>query len=31
VAPLAITELHGHDGRWTISRVNHLLDSDGEA
>jgi broad specificity phosphatase PhoE len=31
VAPLAITELHGHDGRWTISRVNHLLDSDTEA
>jgi broad specificity phosphatase PhoE len=28
VAPLAITELHGHDGRWTISRVNDLLDPD---
>ena len=28
VAPLAITELHGHDGRWTINRVNHLLESD---
>lgn len=22
VAPLAVTELHAHDGRWTISRVN---------
>ncbi len=22
VAPLAITELHAHDGRWTITRVN---------
>jgi broad specificity phosphatase PhoE len=31
VAPLAITELHGHDGRWTISRVNHLPDADTEA
>jgi broad specificity phosphatase PhoE len=31
VAPLAITELHGHDGRWTISRVNHVLDADTEA
>jgi broad specificity phosphatase PhoE len=30
VAPLAITELHGHDGRWTMSRVNHVLDSDTE-
>jgi broad specificity phosphatase PhoE len=31
VAPLAITELHAHDGRWTITRVNHLLDADAEA
>jgi broad specificity phosphatase PhoE len=23
-SPLAITELHAHDGRWTISRVNCL-------
>lgn len=22
VAPLAITELHAHDGRWTIARIN---------
>jgi broad specificity phosphatase PhoE len=22
VTPLAITELHGHDGRWTLTRVN---------
>jgi hypothetical protein len=22
VSPLAVTELHAHDGRWTISRVN---------
>jgi broad specificity phosphatase PhoE len=22
VAPLSITELHAHDGRWTVSRVN---------
>jgi broad specificity phosphatase PhoE len=22
VAPLSITELHAHDGRWTITRVN---------
>lgn len=22
VAPLAITELHAHDGRWTLARVN---------
>jgi len=31
VAPLAITELHAHDGRWTISRVNQLLDADAAA
>jgi broad specificity phosphatase PhoE len=23
VAPLSITELHAHDGRWTLSRANH--------
>ncbi len=22
VAPLAVTELHAHDGRWTVARVN---------
>lgn len=22
VAPLAVTELHAHDGRWTVTRVN---------
>lgn len=22
-APLSVTELHAHDGRWTIARVNH--------
>jgi broad specificity phosphatase PhoE len=22
VKPLAVTELHAHDGRWTITRVN---------
>jgi broad specificity phosphatase PhoE len=22
VAPLALTELHAHDGRWTVARVN---------
>jgi broad specificity phosphatase PhoE len=22
VAPLAVTELHAHDGRWTLTRVN---------
>lgn len=27
VEPLAITELHSHDGRWTISRVNDPLDA----
>jgi broad specificity phosphatase PhoE len=25
-APLAITELHAHDGRWTVTRVNIPLD-----
>ncbi|HEY1274663.1 MAG TPA: histidine phosphatase family protein [Thermoleophilaceae bacterium] len=24
VTPLAITELHAHDGRWTVARVNDL-------
>ena len=28
VAPLSVTELHAHDGRWTVPRVN---DRDGEA
>jgi broad specificity phosphatase PhoE len=23
VSPLSITELHAHDGRWTVTRVNH--------
>jgi broad specificity phosphatase PhoE len=27
VHPLAITELHSDEGRWTISRVNHPLDA----
>jgi broad specificity phosphatase PhoE len=31
VTPLAITELHAHDGRWTITRVNHLLEADAHA
>src|SRR5262245_21156138 len=31
VAPLAITELHAHDGRWTVSRVNDLPDGNGAA
>lgn len=26
-APLSITELHAHDGRWTVARVNALADS----
>jgi broad specificity phosphatase PhoE len=26
-APLSITELHAHDGRWTVTRVNALADS----
>jgi broad specificity phosphatase PhoE len=25
-APLSITELHAHDGRWTITRVNYVAD-----
>jgi broad specificity phosphatase PhoE len=25
VAPLSVTELHVHDGRWTVSRVNEKL------
>jgi broad specificity phosphatase PhoE len=24
-APLSITELHAHDGRWTVSRLNHVV------
>ncbi len=32
VAPLALTELHAHDGRWTVSRVNAALaDADADA
>jgi broad specificity phosphatase PhoE len=25
VAPLSVTELHAHDGRWTVTRVNHRV------
>ena len=28
-APLAITELHAHDGRWTLTRVNCAVTSPG--
>jgi broad specificity phosphatase PhoE len=24
-APLSLTELHAHDGRWTVTRLNHPL------
>jgi broad specificity phosphatase PhoE len=27
VAPLSITELHAHDGRWTVARVNAMSSS----
>ncbi len=27
VSPLSITELHAHDGRWTVARVNSMSDS----
>ena len=27
VAPLALTELHAHDGRWTVARVNAAVAS----
>ena len=27
VSPLSITELHAHDGRWTVTRVNSMSDS----
>jgi broad specificity phosphatase PhoE len=27
VSPLAITELHAHDGRWTVTRVNDREDA----
>jgi broad specificity phosphatase PhoE len=27
VSPLSITELHAHDGRWTVTRVNAMADS----
>jgi broad specificity phosphatase PhoE len=23
VAPLSVTEMHAHDGRWTVTRLNH--------
>jgi broad specificity phosphatase PhoE len=26
-APLSLTELHAHDGRWTLTRLNHPLAS----
>ncbi len=29
VAPLAVTELHAHEGRWTITRVNCLAEAGG--
>jgi broad specificity phosphatase PhoE len=25
VAPLSVTEMHAHDGRWTVTRANHPL------
>jgi len=31
VAPLAVTELHAHDGRWTITRVNWLPSAAGSS
>lgn len=30
-APLSITELHAHDGRWTVTRVNCLSSSERHA
>jgi broad specificity phosphatase PhoE len=27
VSPLSITELHAHDGRWTVTRVNDREES----
>lgn len=24
-APLSVTELHSHDGRWTVARLNHVV------
>lgn len=27
VSPLSITELHAHDGRWTVTRVNSMADA----
>jgi broad specificity phosphatase PhoE len=24
-APLSVTELHAHDGRWTVARLNHVV------
>lgn len=29
VTPLALTELHAHDGRWTVARVNAVLAPEG--
>ena len=29
VSPLAITELHAHDGRWTVTRVNDREETEG--
>jgi broad specificity phosphatase PhoE len=26
-APLSVTELHAHDGRWTLARLNHVVDA----
>jgi broad specificity phosphatase PhoE len=26
-APLSVTELHAHDGRWTVARLNHVVDA----
>ncbi len=31
VAPLTVTELHGHDGHWTLTRVNAPVESGGSA
>ena len=29
VAPLSITEIHAHDGRWTLTRTNARIGADG--
>ena len=32
VTPLALTELHAHDGRWTVTRVNaRVTSSEGQS